>query len=65
MNQKEYQLIGGAIHRSGMANSLNKNKVKRDAAEKMRQLIISDLTATLAHEYPNFDKAKFEETCGK
>lgn len=65
MNQKEYNLIGGALHRSGMVNNLNKNRIKREAAEKMRQLIITDLTATLAHEYPSFDKEKFEKACGK
>lgn len=64
MNQKEYELIAAAIHRTVTISSLERNKVKREARYAALRLLIADLTGTLAHEYKPFDIDKFLEACG-
>lgn len=63
MNQKEYEILAGVIHRSGFIK--DPNKIRQDAKAKMLRLIVTDLCATLAHEYPaTFDEAKFLKAAG-
>lgn len=64
MNRKEYRIIAAAIHRTNMVNNLEKNAVKRQAKNDSLRLVTIDLTATLKHEYANFDEQMFTEACG-
>ena len=65
MTKKDYELIAGAIHRSGMALSgLEGNRMKKESMERMRSLIATDLSSSLAHDNPRFDPTRFLEACG-
>lgn len=64
MRKKDYQLIASAIRRTRTAKSLDKNQVRRLAADSALNLLIIDLTATLASDNPKFDKDKFYTACG-
>lgn len=66
MTKKDYELIAGAIRRSGQANcsALERNQVRRQAKENMRRLIVSDLVGTLKHDNPRFDEERFLKACG-
>lgn len=65
MNQKEYDLIGGAIYRTRTVADIEGNTIKREAKRAALRLLVADLTGTLAHEYPKtFDQAKFLKACG-
>lgn len=65
MNQREYTILGGAIHRTLTIVSLDKNAVRRQAKRDAIRLLVSDLDGTLGHEYPKtFDRDKFLEACG-
>ncbi len=65
MKIKDYELIAGAIHRSGMALSIkDNNKVKQQARNEMKELIVADLGGTLKNDNPLFDKYKFYGACG-
>lgn len=62
MTKKDYELIAGAIWRSGTIP--DKNKMRQLAREKMRRLITIDLAASLSHDNPKFNQAKFFQACG-
>ena len=64
MTKKDYELIAGAIHRSRTVSMLDKNTVRRQAKHAAISLVMTDLTATLAHENPKFDQDKFMAACG-
>ena len=57
-----YELIAASIWRSGYVP--DKNKVRQEAKEDMRQLIAIDLAANFKVIDPNFDEAKFMKDCG-
>ncbi len=59
MNQKEYELIAGALARTRQIAGLDKNAVRRTAKLQILRLVQIDLTATMKHEYASFDEAKF------
>lgn len=61
MGKKDYEMIAGAIFRSGYI--VDKNKIRQNAREKMRNLIITDLTATLKANYPSFNENRFIGAC--
>jgi len=62
MTKKDYELIAGALWRSGAIQ--DKNKVKQQAREDMRRLIFCDLCGTLQAENPRFNISLFSEACG-
>lgn len=64
MRAKDYELIAVAIHRTKTVESMDKNSVRRIAKDHALNLLIIDLTATLAHADPKFDKDKFYTACG-
>ncbi len=65
MTKKDYIVIAGAIHRSGMATGITeKNKIKLYAGEAMRRLIVIDLASSLRADNPKFDRVRFMEACG-
>lgn len=65
MNQKEYELIAGAIYRTRIINDLDKNQVRRNAKEAAICLLINDLIGTLKHTYPKtFNEEKFLRSVG-
>ena len=65
MQRRHFELIAGAVSRSRMATDwLEKNQQKRNAGLKALRLVAGDLAATLAHENPGFDKARFMKACG-
>ncbi len=64
MTKKDYVLIAGALHRSGMAKGLEKNAIKRQAGEDMRRLIAIDLASSLKEDNAKFDWDRFMEACG-
>ena len=64
MTKKDYELIAQSIWRSGFALNLDKNKVKQEAREKMRSLIVHDLCGSLQNDNPRFDENKFFKACG-
>lgn len=64
MNRKEYRILASAIRRTNMANGMERNAIKREAKNASLRLFATDLIATLAHEYPNFDEQMFREACG-
>lgn len=64
MNRKEYRLIADAIGRTNIVNNMERNAVKRNAKNASLRLFTIDITATLRHEYPNFNEAMFLTACG-
>jgi len=62
MTKKDYELIAGAIRRSGFIK--DKNRIRQAGREAMRRLIINDLIGTLSNDNPHFDdkqvKKRFE-----
>lgn len=62
MTKKDYELIAGAIFRSGYVT--DKNKVRQQAKMDRSRQIVTDLAASLKHDNPNFDEAKFQAACG-
>ena len=60
MTRKDYELIAAAIHRTGMASTIGKKKT----SEQTLRLAATDLAATLAHDNPRFDRARFLAACG-
>ncbi len=61
MTKKDYELIAQSIWRSGYVR--DKNKIRQEAKESMRRLIVIDLCASLANENTKFNKEKFMEAC--
>lgn len=65
MNQKEYDLLAGAIHRTITVSNLDKNQIRRHAKFLALHLLVADLIGTLSHNYPKtFDEEKFLKACG-
>lgn len=64
MRKKDYELIAGAVYRTRMVATLDKDKVRRYAKGEALALLATDLTATLAHDNPKFDGQKFLTACG-
>lgn len=65
MNQKEYELLAGVIHRTAAVGRMERNAIKRQAKSDALRLLVSDLTGTLKHTYPKtFDEAKFLRMTG-
>ncbi len=60
MTRKDYELIAGALHRSGMAMNIGKKRTAHDGI----RLVTIDLAATLAHENALFDRERFLKACG-
>jgi hypothetical protein len=60
-NQKLYELIAESIWRSGFLE--DKNKIRQAAKEQMRDLIATDIAASLKNTDPNFDKDAFMNAC--
>jgi len=59
MNQKEYELIAGALARTRMVANMDKNAVRRQAKLQALQLVQIDLVANMKHHYASFDEEKF------
>lgn len=62
MTKKDYELIAMSIWRSGFI--IDKNKVRQQAKQDIRRLIMNDLIAGLKNDNPNFDADKFMKACG-
>ena len=62
MTKKDYELIAGAIWRSGFIK--DKNKIRQEAKERVRHLIAIDLSSSLANDNPRFNREKFMSACG-
>ena len=60
MTKKEFNLIAESIWRSGAIK--DKNKIKQQAKESMRRLIVSGIIGTF-RKYKNFDEKEFINTC--
>ena len=64
MKKEDYELIAQSIWRSSaFLQSMEKNKVRRQAKRSMAQLIASDLIGSL-RQRRNFDEEKFLKDCG-
>lgn len=61
-DMNKYEIITGAIFRSGFIK--DKNKVRQQAKESMRNLIASDFVGSLKNIDPNFDEVSFLKACG-
>jgi hypothetical protein len=65
VNKREYTILAGVIGRTTQIMNMDKNAVRRQAKHAALSLLTTDLTATLAHEYPKtFNEAKFLRACG-
>ena len=64
MTKKDYQIIAAAIYRTRMIQDLDKNAVRKQAKRDAIHLLVTDLTASLAHDNDMFDKDKFLTACG-
>lgn len=65
MTRKDYELIAGCVARSMRVQSIGKRPAAAKAAgERAVSLVAGDLAATLAHDNPRFDKARFLKACG-
>ncbi len=62
MTKKDYNLIAESIWRASFIK--DKSKVRQQAKEDMRRLIVIDLASSLKNDNPRFDKHKFEMACG-
>ena len=62
MSKKDYKIIAEAIWRSGYIK--DSNKIRQEAKESMRRLIVNDLIGSLKQDNPRFDRDKFTEACG-
>lgn len=60
MNEQQ-KLVAESIWRSGYLK--DKNKVRQQAKESMRQLIAIDIAASLAHVDNNFNQEEFMASC--
>ena len=60
MNQKEYELIAGALARTRMVANMDKNEVRRAAKLQALQLMQIDLVANMKHHYTSFNEEKFK-----
>lgn len=65
MNQKEYELIAGAIARTRMVANMDKNSIRRRAKLEILRLVQIDLAANMKHSYTSFDEEKFIKYCGQ
>jgi hypothetical protein len=64
MQRRHFELIAGSIARSRMAKGLIGNAKERNAALSGIRLVAIDIAATLAHDNPDFDRARFMKACG-
>jgi hypothetical protein len=64
MQKRHFDLIAGCVSRSRMATEIERNSQKRDAGLRGIRLVAIDLAATLHHQNPKFDRARFMEACG-
>jgi hypothetical protein len=64
MQRRHFEIIAGSISRSRMATELEGNAQKRNAGIQGIRLVAIDLAATMAHQNPRFDRARFMEACG-
>lgn len=62
MTRKDYELIAQVIWRSGYIK--DKNKIRQEAREQMRRLIVSDFIGSLKKDNPQFNPDKFLKACG-
>lgn len=64
MTKKYYEIVAGAIARTRMVAELDKNAVRRQSKLQAIGLLTTDVTASLEHEDPKFDRKKFLKLCG-
>lgn len=64
MTKKHYELIAAALHRTRMVQDMTGNAKQRTAAVGAVRLAAIDIAATLAHDNPRFDRARFLEAAG-
>lgn len=65
MTKKDYKLIANAIWRSDWALRLkDSDRANIKARAVMKNLIVTDLAASLKDDNPRFDSGKFREACG-
>ncbi len=65
MTKKDYIIIAGAIHRSGMAKAISeKCRLRLMGGEAMCKLIAIDLASSLQAKNPKFNRSKFMTACG-
>jgi hypothetical protein len=64
MTRKDYELIAASIHRTRMSTEIVGKTQSVAAGRAALRLATIDLAATLAHDNPRFDKARFTAACG-
>jgi len=64
MQRRHFELIAASIARSRQASSIGGTAAKKAAAANAIRLVAIDLSVSLAHENPNFDKERFLTACG-
>lgn len=64
MHRKDFEMIASCVGRSRMASDIRGTTAKKEAARQAIHLVATDLAATLGHNFPNFDKARFMTACG-
>jgi len=62
MTKQDYELIATAIWRAGFIK--DKNKIRQEAKEDLKRLIVINLAVELKKDNPSFDNLKFSIACG-
>lgn len=65
MQKRHFEMIAGCVARSRMAvEFIDRNAKRHDARLNGIRSVAIDLAATLGHDNPAFDKARFMKACG-
>jgi hypothetical protein len=64
VRRKDYELIAAALHRSNMAAGIGAKPLFGEGMKAGVRLVAIDLAATLEHDNPRFDRARFLKACG-
>lgn len=61
---KDFDLIAAAINRSRMASDIKGGRDERIAKAQALRLAAIDISATLHHAHPRFNRNRFVTLCG-
>ena len=64
MSKKDYVAVAAAMHRTRMASAIGATAKQVQERHRALSLACHDLAATLAHDNPAFDSARFLTACG-